>query len=361
MSVLSVLAAARPAPATRALLPRRRVLAGAGAGAVAGLLAACSGGTAARSAASASSASGAPANPAGGLVIGMSYTPNVQFAPFYLAQDAGAYAEGVTLRHHGAQEGLFDALLAGTEQLVVAGADEAVVAASGGSELVVVGGFYQAYPGCVIVPEDSAVQTPADLAGRTIGVPGHSGETTYALKVALRSAGLSEEDVDVQEIGYTQQAALVAGKVDAIMGFSNNDAVQIRLAGTPVRTLAPADDVPLVGASLVTTASVLDAQREAMTAACQASAQGMERFVADPDAAVAAATEFVPDLVDEAQAAAAREVAVATAALIQPEGFSGTVGSLDSARFPQMLTFLADQGLLSGPAPEVSAVCQPLV
>lgn len=338
-------------------LTRRAVLTALGAGAGAAVLAACSGGTAARTTASAN-ASGSPSS---GLVIGMSYTPNVQFAPFYLAELAGSYAPGVSLRHHGAQEGLFDALLAGTEHLVVAGADEAVVAASQGNDLVVVGGYYQGYPGCVIVPASSPVRTLADLAGHTIGVPGNYGETTYALKVALRSAGLTEDDVTVQEIGYTQQAALVAGKVDAIVGFSNNDAVQIRQAGTPVRTLLPDDGVPLVGASLVTTNELLGEHAEELADACRASAEGMKSFVADPDAAVEATRTYVPDLVDTAQASAAREVAVATAALVQPEGFTGAVGSLDSGKFPQMLDFLSEQGLLGATTPSLESVCHPLV
>ena len=86
-------------------LPRRRALAAAATATAAALLGACSSGTASRSLASAS-AGGAP------LVIGMTYTPNIQFAPFYMA----SYADGTQLRHHGAQEGQFEALLAGAEQ-----------------------------------------------------------------------------------------------------------------------------------------------------------------------------------------------------------------------------------------------------
>ena len=324
------------------------------------LLAACSSGTAARSQSSAGATATAGAA-ASGLTIGMSYTPNVQFAPFYMAQDAGRYADDVTLRHHGAQEGLFDALLSGTEHLVVAGADEAVVAASGGSELVVVGGYYQAYPGCIIVPEDSDIQTLADLAGRTVGLPGYFGENWYTLQVALGTAGLSESDLQVQEIGYTQQAALVGGKVDAIVGFSNNDAVQIGLSGTPVRILAPAEDVPLVGASLVTSRAVLEARREELSAAVVASAAGMEDFAADPDAAVTATKAYVSDLVDPTQAANAREVAVATAKLVKPAGSQTTVGSLSAEQVGTMITFLAGHDLLTGTAPSLDAVCDPLL
>ena len=117
-------------------LSRRHLLAGSLALTGTGMLAACSSGTASR-AASASASRGDRA-----LTIGLTYTPNIQFAPFYMATKDGKYATGVELRHHGAQEGLFDALQSGQEQLVVAGADEAVVAVFNGSDLVVVGGYY---------------------------------------------------------------------------------------------------------------------------------------------------------------------------------------------------------------------------
>ena len=103
---------------SQSFLSRRRLLAGGLALTGAGALAACSSGTASR-AASASAAGGA-------LTIGLTYTPNIQFAPFYMAKKDGTYAANVTLHHHGAQDGLFDALQSGQEQLVIAGADEAV-------------------------------------------------------------------------------------------------------------------------------------------------------------------------------------------------------------------------------------------
>lgn len=340
---------------TTRTVSRRTVLAGGLATGALGLLAACSSGTAARSDASASASASSS-----GLVIGLTYTPNIQFAPFYMALADGRYASDVSLRHHGAQEGQFDALLAGTEQLVVAGADEAAVAASNGSGLVVVGGCYQAYPGCVIVPETSGITSLADLQGHTIGTPGRTGETWYTLKVALRTAGLTEDDVTVQEIGYTQQAALVGGKVDAIVGFSNNDAVQIAQNGTPVRTIAAADQVPLIGVSLVTTSEYLAAHRDELADAVTASAAGMAQFVDDPDGAVTATKKYVTDLADSTQAAHAREVAVATGRLIRPEG-STVVGSLDPSAFTSMLTFLGDQGLLGGTALTSDDLCDPLL
>ena len=295
------------------------------------------------------------------LTIGLTYTPNIQFAPIYMAKKNSKYASGVSLRHHGAQEGLFDALLSGKEQLVVAGADEAVVAASNGSDLVVVGGYYQSYPACLIVPESSPIKTPADLKGKTVGTPGRKGETWYALQLAMDTASLSESDLTIQDIGYTQQAALVGGKVDAVVGYSNNDAIQIRQAGTPVRTIQVADRIPLVGVSLVTTRSLLDSRRQDLETVVKASIKGMTAFVKDPDAAVEATKDHMDDLkVDQTQAARAREVAVATGKLVSGDG-SHPIGSVRVDDIASMIEFLTSHKLLGDKkTPKAAEVCVPL-
>ena len=338
---------------SQSFLSRRRLLAGGLALTGAGALAACSSGTASR-AASASAAGGA-------LTIGLTYTPNIQFAPFYMAKKDGTYATNVTLHHHGAQDGLFDALQSGQEQLVVAGADEAVVATSNGSDLVVVGGYYQSYPACLIVPESSSIKAPADLKGKTVGTPGRKGETWYALQLAMSTASLTESDLTIQDIGYTQQAALVGGKVDAVVGFSNNDAIQIRQAGTPVRTIQVADRIPLVGVSLVTTRSLLDSRRQDLETVVKASIKGMTAFVKDPDAAVEATKDHMDDLkVDQTQAARAREVAVATGKLVSGDG-SHPIGSVRVDDIASMIEFLTSHKLLGDKkTPKAAEVCVPL-
>ncbi|WP_108833021.1 ABC transporter substrate-binding protein [Actinomyces sp. Marseille-P3109] len=335
-------------------LSRRHLLAGSLALTGTGMLAACSSGTASRAASASASGGG------GALTIGLTYTPNIQFAPFYMATKDGKYATGVELRHHGAQEGLFDALQSGQEQLVVAGADEAVVAVSNGSDLVVVGGYYQSYPACLIVPEDSSINTPADLKGKTVGTPGRKGETWYALQLAMDTASLTESDLTIQDIGYTQQAALVGGKVDAVVGFSNNDAIQVGQSGTAVRTIQVADQVPLIGVSLVTSHSVLESRRQDLQSAVKASIEGMTAFVKDPDAAVDASKEHVQDLVDATQAARAREVAVATGKLVSGDG-SHPIGSVRVDDFTPMIEFLSSHKLLGDTkTPQAADVCVPL-
>ena len=79
------------------------------------------------------------------VTIGLTYIPNIQFSPVYVADAQGTYTDnGIvpTIRHHGSHEGFFTALLAGEEDVVIASGDEAAVAASQGLDIVSIGQYY---------------------------------------------------------------------------------------------------------------------------------------------------------------------------------------------------------------------------
>ena len=280
------------------------------------------------------------------LVIGLTYTPDVQFAPFYVAEARGYYEDAgvdVTLRHHGASESLFGALEAGEEDLVVAGGDEMLQARSAGVPVVTVATIYEEYPVVLVVPADSDITTAADLAGHSVGIPGPFGETYFGLLALLDSAGLTEEDVTVEHIGFTQQAALNAGHVDAVMGFANNDAVQFAQAGVDVRTI-PLDGVPLVGIGLGAHDDLLmNGDDDVLAAVVAATMRGVQDVADDPAAAVEIAAEHIPGLAD----AAAREAALATVEATVPLYGSAT-GQNDIGLWEDMAVFMEAQGLLEG-------------
>jgi NitT/TauT family transport system substrate-binding protein len=280
--------------------------------------------------------------------IGLTYIPNVQFAPFYVAETDGAYtAAGVqpTLRHHGVSEGLFTALVAGTEQFVIAGGDELMQARAQGMDLVAVASYYRSYPVKVIVADGSPIKTLADLKGHTIGLPGKYGESWFALLVALNSAGLTQADVQIKEIGYTQTAALTTGKVDAVVGFSNNDAVQFDLAGTAIRSLPIATGtVPLVPASLITTTAYASQHPEVVRAVVAGTLAGINSVVADQAHALQVSASYVPDLQTTAGAKAATAILTATAKLwVNSAGKAD--GSLSAKQWSAMADFMAQQKL----------------
>lgn len=283
--------------------------------------------------------------------IGLTYIPDIQFAPFYVAAEDGLFTDqglDATLRHHGAQEGLFTALIAGQEQYVIAGGDEVVQARAQGMDLVAIGQYYHHYPVVLIVPDVSPAQSVADLAGQRIGLPGKYGESWFGLQAALAEANLTEADVDIVEIGYTAQAALTTGKVDAVVGFSNNDQVQFELAGIPTRTigLAAGGDVPLVSIVLVTTGANLTAQPQTAKKVARSMVAGIEKTVAEPGRAIEAGKKHIPTLDQSGAEASAWATIEATIPLWRvPTGRS--TGTMVASEWTAMADFMLAHELIT--------------
>lgn len=248
--------------------------------------------------------------------IGLTYIPNVQFAPVYVAKERGYYQErgvDVTIRHHGSDEGLFTALIAGEEDVVIASGDEMMVARDSGMELVSIGAFYHSYPATVIVPEDSPIRTMSDLRGRTIGIPGEFGSNWYATLAALTQGGLTTEEVTIRSIGYTQTSALAGKQVDAVVGFTNNDLVQMTLSGLSVRSI-PLDDesTGLVSASIITTQQWLDEHPDDAKNIVDATVAGTQHILDEPESALDATLAWDETLHGESQRESARSILQAT-------------------------------------------------
>lgn len=276
------------------------------------------------------------------LTVGLTYIPDIQFAPFYVAEELGFFAdEGleVTLRHHGASESLLGALAAGEEDVVNAGGDEMLQAFSQGVPVVTFGTMYQDYPVVLVVTEDSGIATLPDLAGHTVGVPGPFGENWFGLLAMLQEAGLTEQDVTIKHIGYTQQAALIGGSVDAVVGFVNNDVVNFRRNHIPIRTLT-AEDLPLVGISVGALRATLEARGDDLAALNRALARAMDHIAADPADAVRLSFDFIPELSGSNTMQAAEATLTATAAL-----YGAHPMRVDDALWPPMYDFMVARGL----------------
>ena len=286
------------------------------------------------------------------LTVGLTYVPNIQFAPFYVAQALGYYRDAglnVTLRHHNAGEDEFAALASGREQVIFAGGDETLQARAKGLPLVYVANVYTQYPVALIVPGDSPVRALPDLRGRTIGVPGQYGATYIGLLALLKSAGLSPSDVKIQSIGYTQVPALVGHKVDAVMGYINNEPIQFQKAGFAIRTFplaAAQPPISLISNGLAAEESELKAQPAAIKALIAATLKGVDYTIAHPQEAVTLSQQFVPGLSDPGASASALAVLQATLPAIAPK--SAHPGYNDPAAWQAMAAFLQANGQLGG-------------
>ncbi|WP_175476968.1 ABC transporter substrate-binding protein [Ruania alba] len=324
--------------------PRRRALLAVASVTVAAALSACTSST------SDPTDGGTSAAESSSLTIGLTYVPNVQFAPFYRAEQQGYFDEAgvdVTLRHHGEAEDLFGALTDGTEHVVVAGGDEMMQARDQGVPVVSIATLYTSYPVALIVPSDSEIQSPDDLAGHTVGVPGPFGETYFGLLAMLQEAGLTEDDVSIEHIGFTQQSALSEGHVDAVMGYQNNDVPQFAATGLEVRAV-PIGDVPLVGIGLGTTDELTTTETEALRGVVAAVERAVADLVADPQLGVDAAVEEIPGTVDAEQEAIMHATMEATVPLY---GEPGPGWGAHTGPWQEMSAFLAEAGLTSAIVP----------
>lgn len=294
------------------------------------------------------------------ITLGLTYIPDVQFAPVYVAEEKGYFEDAgvdVTVRHHGAQEALFGALVDGKEDIVFAGGDEMMQARDAGVDVVNWATLYQTYPVSIIVPSDAEITDVAQLAGKKIGVPGEYGQTYFGLLALLEDAGLTDK-VSVVSIGYTQASALRTGEVDAIAGFINNDAVALEAAGIDVDVLSTGADLPLVGVGFGSLAKNIEPNTDAYAKLLSAVEQGVTYARENPEDTLDIVAEYVPSLKEAAQRDVASEVLDKTLDLYE----GGDVfGEQDVQRWSDMSEFLTDIVVTKQPVPAEEAYTTAIV
>ena len=235
------------------------------------------------------------------LTIGLGYIPDIQFAPYYVAQARG-YFRDAGLEVEFKQGFDVDVLkLVGTGVLTVgvAGGDEVLIARSRGVPVTYVGTWFQKYPVTVMALEGANIRTVADLKGRTVGVPGRYGATYVGLLALLDSAGLKESDVQLREVGFTQVQALTQGQVDAVVGYTNNEPVQLRALGQTITTINVFDKVNLASNGLITDEKTLNGDPALVRAVVRATLRGIQDTIADPDMAVTLSIPTIPGAADK--------------------------------------------------------------
>ncbi len=302
------------------------------------MLAACGGGS------TTTRTSSSTATPLKNVSIGLGYIANIQFAPFYVAQSKGYYkAAGLDVTfHHGFVNDVIGSMVLGHDNFVFATGDEALVARSKNLPVVNVATIYQRYPVSLIVPANSAIHTLADIKGHTIGEPAPYGATHVGLLALLYQAHLSLSDVHVQEIGFTQVAALLTHKFDAVVGYSNNEPLQLSKQGLQVRTFDVSDYQPMISNGIITTESTLRNQPDVVRSFVQATIKGLKDVIANPSEAVQISQNYVQGM----DTTNAMSVLQATIPIWKGDG-KVPLGYNDSATWSSMEQFLVAQKIIS--------------
>jgi NitT/TauT family transport system substrate-binding protein len=243
-------------------------------------------------------------NEAGTLVpikLPMGYIPNIQFAPMYVMIEKGFAREqglDVQLEHNVRETDAVALLGAGELTFAVVSGEQVLLSRAQGVPVVYVAAWYQKYPVSVVAKAEQGITTAADLKGKTIGLPGLYGANYIGLEALLASAGLSDADVTLSSIGFTQVESLATDQVQAIVGYAANEPIQLRAQGYDVTELRVADFVNLASNGLVTNEKTLAENPDLVKRMVKAFVQSLEYTIAHPDEAYEISKKYVEGLAD---------------------------------------------------------------
>ena len=232
------------------------------------------------------------------VTLPVGYIPNVQFAPFYVAIEKGYYREqGLDVSMDYNMETDSVALIgAGDLDFAIVSGEQVLLGRAQELPVVYVMAWYQQFPVGVAALADSGIQTPADLAGKQVGIPGLYGASYIGLRALLYASGLQESDLNLDSIGYTQTEALLNGMEDAVVIYVSNEPIKMAAEGYPVNVLPVSDALALVANGLITSESMIGEHPELVRGMVSATLQGIAYTQQHPDEAFEICQKYVDTL-----------------------------------------------------------------
>ena len=184
----------------------------------------------------------------------MGYIPDPQYAPFYVAVEKGYFAEeGIEIEFDYSFETDGMALVGANElPFALVGGDQVILARAQGMPVVYVMEWFQRYPIAVVSKEAAGIETPADLAGRNVGLPGFFGASYVGYAGLLSANGMEMADVNANDIGFNQVESLLTDQSEAVVVFANNEPVQLAARGEAINVINVADYMDMVSNGLIT-------------------------------------------------------------------------------------------------------------
>src|SRR5262249_43055291 len=220
------------------------------------------------------------------------------FGPIQLAKGKGYFSQaGLDVTYAVGRGGVDVAKAVGAGNAPLGGivADGPIMVRQNGVPVKIVAvfggkGFMQ-----LVVREDSDIRRPADLKGKTITVMSFQDTTFYALLGLLASAGLTQDDVDIQAAGPTGVWQMVAAGKSVGMAGGPDWIPPVQVAGVPARVLPTDEFFPHMAQGIAASDQIIKDKPEMVHAFVKAALRGMKDIMDDPAAAADDFVKFVPE------------------------------------------------------------------
>lgn len=232
------------------------------------------------------------------VTVAMGYIPNVQFAPFYVAIAKGYYRRlGLDVHlQYGIEPNLLSLASAGKVDFVNSGGDEVLTAGAHGSHVTYVLTQYSRFPAALFSLQKAGIRRLRDLRGKTIGIPGAFGASYVGLLALLQTAAIPLSSVSLEYINFTQVPSVAHHKVDAAVGYANNEPIKLRQEGYRVQEFDIYHWVNLAGAGIAAGNTLIARHRALVQAFVRATVQGMRDTLRNPNEAFRISEQAVPEI-----------------------------------------------------------------
>jgi ABC-type nitrate/sulfonate/bicarbonate transport system substrate-binding protein len=267
------------------------------------------------------------------VTLQLNWFHEAEFVGYYIADAKGFYDANdlsVKILEGGPGDPAIDHVLDKSADFAISSFGEQRDLVAEKRPAVAVMAAFQIPPLVIFSLSDSGIREPADLAGRRVGVT-----TDYwkgVLDETLKAAGVDPSTVKTVKVDAEDLQALYDHRVDAWLGYAQDEPIQAEVAGHPVRTIFPADyGVGGYEGLVLVNDSTIKADPQLVRRFVQASQQGWRYAVEHPDEAAQILLKWAPQPGLAFQKLAVRAVGP----LVDTP--QAAIGWIDEARWRQLM------------------------
>ncbi len=199
----------------------------------------------------------------------------------------------------------------------------------------------------LVVREDAGIQKPADLKGKTISVMSFQDTTYYALLGLLASAGLTQDDLNIQAAGPSGVWEFVATGKSAGMAGVPDWIPPVEAAGVKIKIIPSDEFFPHMAQAIGVSDQVIKEKPDLVHRFVKAALHGMKDIMDDPSKAAEEFVTIVPEWKGKEGAVKATFKYYAT--LVYPG--QQQLGEINAERLGKLQDFYLAKGIIERKTP----------